>query len=548
MSESSARLGPLHLQRVRPGPVDQRAQWDLPEQPDQGPQGQLGRVLPAWRGQQDLLELELRVLLDPQVLLVPQVLQELQGLLEQSDPGQQGQQVRLETLARQGRSDPGQQGQQGQQVRLEISERRDLLDLRDLLVLKEFKEFQERHLSNPWINLNDEPSRAGSIFPHWCSILRKMTVPTQYGGMRKGRWLATLAGLWLASVAHAGSSASYQLLDATIDTSGGASASASYSMNGCIGASIAGVSVSASFQVVAGCGTIADAAAAIVAPVVPEVPVVPVVPLIPALTSLPVFPGFGSNRLTVLNLGEGAGPAMTGCLGATLSAILGAEWLYQAQSADGGARLVRSVDTISFYALDASSNTSYGLGQGGGVYLRNTNPLSVVTGCGTFLTVPAMYSLSEFGAWLNAGGLTAQINAQGVMTVQVGALIYVARPGYLVTQGTPGAPGLTTGADGLLRFTDSAGHVQILYPAFLDPETLGSQVSQAVGGYVLIQTDGTALVTLLNGQQFVLTPDLTLGTVPPGILGIWWQDGPNHYRFRNGDYSNTSQGFSVTAR
>jgi hypothetical protein len=99
-----------------------------------------------------------------------------------------------------------------------------------------------------------------------------------------------------------------------------------------------------------------------------------------------------------------------------------------------------------------------------------------------------------------------------------------------------------------LRFTDSAGHVQILYPAFLEPETLGSQVAQAVGGWTVIQTDGTALVTLLNGQKFVLTPDRALGTVPAGTMTIWWQDGPNHYRFRHSGFSNTSQGFSVSPR
>ena len=92
-------------------------------------------------------------------------------------------------------------------------------------------------------------------------------MPILNGGMPKGRWIAFFAGLCLTSLAQAGSSASFQLIDATIDTSGGASASASYSMNGCIGASIAGVSASASFQMVAGCGTTADVAAANAAPV-----------------------------------------------------------------------------------------------------------------------------------------------------------------------------------------------------------------------------------------------------------------------------------------
>jgi hypothetical protein len=239
---------------------------------------------------------------------------------------------------------------------------------------------------------------------------------------------------------------------------------------------------------------------------------------------------------------------MIRCLSTTLNDILGPDWLYQGQSADGGGRLKRATDIISFYPIEASTSTTYGLGQGFGTNLRITNPLSVITVCGTFLTAPALYNLGEFGALLNANGLTVQINAQGVMTVQVGSLTYVTRPDYLVTQGSPGAPALTTGADGQLRFTDSAGHIQILHPAFLDPELLGAQVSQAVGGWTVIQTDGTALVTLWNGQKFVLTPDLALGTVPAGTMTVWWQDGPNHYRFRNRDYSNTSQGFSVSPR
>jgi hypothetical protein len=276
---------------------------------------------------------------------------------------------------------------------------------------------------------------------------------------------------------------------------------------------------------------------------------VAVLPFIPPLTSLPVVPAVGNSLLTVLNLSEGAGPALTGCLRDTLSSILGADWLYQGQSADGGARLGHASQVISYYAIDASSRTSYGLGQGSGIYLRGANPLDVVTACGTFVTTPAMYNLGEFGSLLNAAGLTVQLNAQGVMTVQVGALIYVARPDYLVTQGAPGAPGLTTGTDGLMRFTDSAGHIQILYPALLDPEVLGNQVALAVSGYLVIQTDGTALVTLLSGEKFVLTPDLTLGTVPPEFFAVgWWQDGPNHYRYRNSSFSNTSQGFTVTPR
>jgi uncharacterized repeat protein (TIGR02543 family) len=274
----------------------------------------------------------------------------------------------------------------------------------------------------------------------------------------------------------------------------------------------------------------------------------PAEPFIPVLTPRPAVPGIGSDRLTVLNLGAGAGPSVINCLRETLNAALGPDWLYQGQNASGIARMGRADQTISFYALDANPSTSNGLGQGPGIYLRGSNLLNAVTSCGTLLTAPALFSLGEFGAFLQAAGLDAQINTQGVITVTVGSLVYVARPDYLVTQGAPGLPALTTGADGLLRFTDSAGRVQILYPAFLDPETLVNQVWQAVNGWTVFHTDGTALVTLLDGQKFVLIPDLTLGTVPPGTLTVWWQDGPNHYRIRTGDFSNTSQGFTVTPR
>jgi hypothetical protein len=147
---------------------------------------------------------------------------------------------------------------------------------------------------------------------------------------------------------------------------------------------------------------------------------------------------------------------------------------------------------------------------------------------------------------MNAAGLTAQINAHGVITVQVGSTTYVARPDYLVTQGAPGAARLITGSDGLLRFIDSAGNTQILYPAFLDPTALISQIAQTFGGNTVIQADGTALLTLFNGQKFVLTPDLTLGDVPAQVgAALWWQDGANHYRYRIATFPPASQGLTV---
>lgn len=266
---------------------------------------------------------------------------------------------------------------------------------------------------------------------------------------------------------------------------------------------------------------------------------------IPGAVTPPTTPGIGSNPLSPLNLASGTGPAMVNCLRDTLLSVIGANAVYLGQTADGAARIGQTGRLVSFYALEATT----GNGQNLGINLRNTNALNVVTTCGTFLTVPAVYNLTAWGAFLNGLGLSAQFSSQGVMKVPVAGATYVARPDYLVTQGNPGAPNLATGGDGLMRFTDSAGNVQILYPAFLDAEVLGNQVAQAVSGSTLIQTDGTALVTLMNGQQFVLTPDMTLGDVPPQYVSLgWWQDGPNHYRYRNAGLSPTSQGFTVRPR
>jgi uncharacterized repeat protein (TIGR02543 family) len=272
----------------------------------------------------------------------------------------------------------------------------------------------------------------------------------------------------------------------------------------------------------------------------------PITKPIPTVIPPPPVAGVGGNQLNPLNLSSGDGPAMTTCLRDQLRTVMGANAVYQGQTADGGARIGATGLIVSFYTLDATTSTSNGLGQGAGIYLRGSNPLNVVTSCGTFTTVPAIYNLTEWGAFLDGMGLSAQFNTQGVMTVVVDGTTYVAHPDYSVTQGEPGAPRLVTGADGLMRFTDSAGNVQILYPAFIDPETLVNQVAQAVGGSTVIQTDGTALVTVLNGQKFVLTPDMTLGTVPPEQLAAgWWQVGPDHYRYRNSSFSPTSQGFTV---
>jgi hypothetical protein len=267
--------------------------------------------------------------------------------------------------------------------------------------------------------------------------------------------------------------------------------------------------------------------------------------LIPAFSALPAIAGLGA-RPSILDLSAGSGPSMAMCLADTVRAMLGSNFAYLGQNADGILRFGSTESFVSTYPLSASSGGSLQPS----FTLQGSNLLQVGTSCGSFMVAPALYSLREFGAFLNAAGFLANMNAQGVFTLDAGGAIYAFRPEYVVSHVAPtGVASLVIGADGVYRFTDSAGNVQRLLPAFLDSEVLSNQVAQAVGGSTVIQTDGTALVTLFGGQQFVLTPDLILGGVPPEFIAVsWWQDGVAHYRYRVASIWAMSQGFTVTPR
>jgi hypothetical protein len=271
----------------------------------------------------------------------------------------------------------------------------------------------------------------------------------------------------------------------------------------------------------------------------------PPAPPIPAIAGLPPVAGIGSQP-TVLDLSGGEGPAMTACLVNTVRAILGADATYLGQTANGIARISQSGRVISFYPIDASTNSS----GSADIRLGTSYVLNVGTSCGNFNVVPAIFNLTEFGAVLNGMGVAARIDAKGVITLTVNGTVYVAIPDYFVSKGTPGTPSLVKGSDGLYRFTDSAGNVQILRPAFLDIDALGGQVPLALNmyGWTIVQTDGTAVFQNFSNQQFVLTPDLTLSAAPASAsLALWWADGPNRFVLRSSTFT-LGQGFTVRAR
>ena len=267
-------------------------------------------------------------------------------------------------------------------------------------------------------------------------------------------------------------------------------------------------------------------------------------PPIPDNVALPGVTGIGS-QLTVLDLTSGSGPSMTTCLVGAVKQLFGAEASYVGQSANGAAQILVGGQTISFYPLEASTGTGLGVG----AFPRNDNPLTVGTSCGTFGVAPAVANIADLGRALAALGLDVQVDAKGVFTAMVDNQLYVVRPDYFVTQGiATGTPSLVFGADGVLRFTDSAGKEQILHPAFLDPAALQAAVVAALGqyGYLTIQTDGSGVFTRFNGSQLVLTPEMVLSGAPNGFGSAKVvNDGLNRYLYLIAAYY---QGVTATAR
>jgi hypothetical protein len=252
--------------------------------------------------------------------------------------------------------------------------------------------------------------------------------------------------------------------------------------------------------------------------------------------------GIGPNQVVPLDLSTGYGPTLTQCLMTTLQQLLGADAVYLGQVSGGGTRVQQGGKTISFYVVRAGGDAS----QGQGLHLLQSNALNLGTSCGNLDLTPALYNPTEFGVSLTSAGLTASINAQGVLTITGNGSVYVARPDYFVTPGQTAGPSLKQGSDGQYRFTDSAGNSQVLHAAFLSADTLQADAGAALGGNLVIQIDGTALFTQFSGPQSVLSPDLMLGGIPASsATATWWTDGSNHYRFPIG---LASQGLTQAAK
>ncbi len=279
----------------------------------------------------------------------------------------------------------------------------------------------------------------------------------------------------------------------------------------------------------------------------PPPPPVPTTPTttqasIPGLGGLPTVPGINSS-VGVLDLSKGDGPSMTTCLLSTIRRLLGAEPVYLGQTTSGVALISVSGQTISFHPLAANTRAD----QAPGVYTGGDNSMNVATTCGIFTVAPAVANLTDLSKALAAIGLNVDINAQGLIHASVNGRLYVVRPDFFVTQGTPSdTASLQFGEDGVLRLTDSAGKVQILRAGWYDTTVLQSVIGAALGGVISVQVDGSAVLTRINGTKLQLLPEMMLTPASSSLnTSDWVNDRPNHYYYRIG---SSYQGITAIER
>jgi hypothetical protein len=356
-----------------------------------------------------------------------------------------------------------------------------------------------------------------------------------------GYWIAVASGATAPNVAQTKAGVNYAAVTVVAQGSGALPAAAAGSV------AISGLSASTAYDIYVVAEDAAGNLSAAVSTTTLTTTAAVVTPPTPPFTTVPTpTPPTGvSGSLTVIDMTAGSAPALGTCAAQTIQQLLGGDARYIGQTASGATQIAWNGQIISFYPLAASASDN----RIGGVYSQSSNPLDVVTNCGTLRVAPAAYNLSELAATLVGMGLTAQITADGVITVLVNGVTYVLRPDFMVTPGTPGAPRVFQGDDGLFRFSDSAGNTQIMRPAFLDTTALQTAVS-AFGGAFAVQADGTVLLAI-GGKNFVLVPDMTLGGIPPEhATDSVWPDGPSRYRYRIllQPYAGSSQGVSVVAQ
>lgn len=215
--------------------------------------------------------------------------------------------------------------------------------------------------------------------------------------------------------------------------------------------------------------------------------------------------------------GKSARVSSTVAFADQLAAALGKDVTFQGQNSDGVVRLSNSGVSISGLPLGTLAiDTS----RADGVTLR-ADGLAEVSVSGIVATfAPALPNVSDLLAALPAGG-TAQIGAEGVITITYQGIRYWLRPAWSATPG--GAAGLSLGQTAV-SFGDGKDSYTLL-PSFASYAALRKMVSlEAPGATFQANTDGSVSLGV-EGKTYVLTPRMKEKLMDEGITSgkRWWQ-------------------------
>lgn len=243
----------------------------------------------------------------------------------------------------------------------------------------------------------------------------------------------------------------------------------------------------------------------------------------------------------VFNMASDGGASVFSGMTSTLSTSLGlANVRNMQQGSNGTVTLEYDGGKLAFLPINVARLD----GRANGVYQGQYGKYVVVNG-GTAVTVaPGILNFDQLATLMP--GWSVQVDAQGGITASKDGVVYSVKPAYFVQATSTAGPSIGAGADGVVRFVDSQGNSQVLYPAFAEPDTLQLYLSYADGSATsTVNLDGTVQAQF-NGQTFTLTPDSTLSTLNSSATsGTFWKDGGSRYRMRTMHRLNTTQGFSM---
>lgn len=248
-----------------------------------------------------------------------------------------------------------------------------------------------------------------------------------------------------------------------------------------------------------------------------------------------------------LNMTLGQGPTFINAIMTSLATTLKNDHLiHEIQNEIGVVKVVghgaNAAETLVFSVVDYQTGDT----RPNGLYPTGNGSYKVVHNGASVTLIPAVMSLLQLTALYP--NVNATITASGAIVAPIGPVTYVVKPAISVKQHFPttATPSLLPGVDDIPTFTDKDNQSQQLHPAFAEPETLRNALKNIDPNATMdVQVDGT-VAARVNGNNYTLVPDQTLGSVPTAQSGrLWWQDGPARYHLLNLTNSGTSQGLTV---